>query len=337
VLSDTNKLPLSGQEDQTRRLNIYKEYIKITAPAIAAVVLFALAMFGVFLPGYQASLMDGKKEMIREITSVAWNILETFAQKEGNGELSRKEAQQKAMEQIRRIRYGPEKKDYLWINDMQPVMIMHPYRTDLAGKDLSSYTDSEGNRFFLDIVDNVKNNGEGYVRYTWQWKNKPEIVTPKLSFVKGFAPWGWIIGTGIYLEDVNLEIIRLTRRLALSTLAILAVVIGVASLLVVQAIRAARLRHEAEEKLLAYQEQLEEQVRERTKGLKQALEQIKTLRGIIPICSYCKQIRDDKGYWSQVEQYVSEHSEAEFSHGICPRCMREHFPETAKKLLKKKE
>jgi|GEM_PF-2223626 ligand-binding sensor domain-containing protein len=58
-----------------------------------------------------------------------------------------------------------------------------------------------------------------------------------------------------------------------------------------------------------------------------ALAEIKTLRGIVPICSYCKKIRDDQGYWEQLESYISEHSNAEFSHGICPECLKEHFPD----------
>jgi len=61
--------------------------------------------------------------------------------------------------------------------------------------------------------------------------------------------------------------------------------------------------------------------------LRSSLEEIRTLRGIIPICAYCKQIRDDRGSWQQVEAYVSEHTDAEFSHGICPRCMEERYPE----------
>ena len=61
--------------------------------------------------------------------------------------------------------------------------------------------------------------------------------------------------------------------------------------------------------------------------LRQAFEQIKTLRGIVPICMYCKKIRDDQGYWKQVEVYVHAHSEAEFSHGICPTCVTKLFPE----------
>ena len=61
--------------------------------------------------------------------------------------------------------------------------------------------------------------------------------------------------------------------------------------------------------------------------LKSALSEVKNLSGLLPICASCKKIRDDKGYWKQVEVYIGEHSEAEFSHGICPDCMKELYPE----------
>jgi hypothetical protein len=67
--------------------------------------------------------------------------------------------------------------------------------------------------------------------------------------------------------------------------------------------------------------------------LQEASEKIKILRGFLPICSHCKKIRDDEGYWQQVEKYISEHSEAIFSHGICPTCLQEHYSE----LLTEKE
>ncbi len=60
--------------------------------------------------------------------------------------------------------------------------------------------------------------------------------------------------------------------------------------------------------------------------LQQAFREIKTLRGILPICSYCKKIRDDKGYWNRIEEYIRDHSESDFSHGICPECARKHYP-----------
>ncbi len=59
--------------------------------------------------------------------------------------------------------------------------------------------------------------------------------------------------------------------------------------------------------------------------LQKALDEIKTLKGIIPICSGCKKIRDDSGYWNRIESYIQKHSEAEFSHGMCPECLDEHY------------
>ena len=72
-----------------------------------------------------------------------------------------------------------------------------------------------------------------------------------------------------------------------------------------------------------YQKHLEE----RTAELEKALTEIKTLEGIIPICANCKKIRDDKGYWERVEVYIHKHSEAQFSHGICPECFKKLYPE----------
>lgn len=65
--------------------------------------------------------------------------------------------------------------------------------------------------------------------------------------------------------------------------------------------------------------------------LQEAAEKIKILRGFLPICSHCKKIRNDEGYWQQLERYISEHSEAQFSHGICPTCAKEHYPEFLRK------
>lgn len=69
------------------------------------------------------------------------------------------------------------------------------------------------------------------------------------------------------------------------------------------------------------------ELRGRNEQLRKALDEIKQLRGILPICSYCKSIRNDEGFWQKVETYIREHSEAEFSHGICPECLRTRYPE----------
>jgi ligand-binding sensor protein len=86
-----------------------------------------------------------------------------------------------------------------------------------------------------------------------------------------------------------------------------------------------------EKQLLDFKKELEQRVETRTLELSNALTEIKTLTGILPICSFCKKIRDDKGYWEQVEVYINKHTEADFSHGVCPKCMKEQYPDFVRK------
>ena len=110
------------------------------------------------------------------------------------------------------LRYGDDGKDYFWISDMHPRMIVHPYRPELNGQDLSEYSDRAGKRLFVEFTRLVRADGAGYSEYLWQWKDDERRIVPKLSYVKGFEPWGWIIGTGIYLEDVRVQMSDITRR-----------------------------------------------------------------------------------------------------------------------------
>ena len=73
--------------------------------------------------------------------------------------------------------------------------------------------------------------------------------------------------------------------------------------------------------------QTEEALEDERRRLQKALDEVRTLRGIVPICANCKKIRDDKGFWNQVEVYVRDHTEAEFSHGICPTCFEKEMKE----------
>lgn len=128
------------------------------------------------------------------------------------------------------------------------------------------------------------------------------------------------IGDIIVLIDVTAKLAAFTKTILLS--ASFSTVIGL-----ILFILFSTFLGKLERTISSYQNNLEEMVQERTKELSAALHEIKTLRGIIPVCSYCKHIRDDKGLWNQIESYVSKHSYAEFSHGICPECAQKHHPE----------
>ncbi len=186
--------------------DLFKENLTIIVPIWTVLGIFILSVFLIFIPSLENSLTDQKKEMIHTLTHSAVSLLPEYHEKALSGELTPSEARTRAMEQIRHLRYGAEGKDYFWIIDRHPFMIMHPYRPDLEGRDLTSFSDVQGDFPFIAMVEIALNQGEGYVNYYWQWKDAPHKIVPKISYVKLFEPWGWIVGTGIYVDDVKKEI-----------------------------------------------------------------------------------------------------------------------------------
>ena len=150
--------------------------------------------------------MNGKREMIKELTNSAWSILSKYENDEQSGLLTRDEAQVTSVARIQYLRYGEENKDYFWITDLHPRMVMHPYRPELNGQYLTDFSDAHGKKMFVEFVRTVETEDHGYVDYMWQWKDDSLHIVPKLSYVRLFEPWDWVIGTGIYIEDVKKEI-----------------------------------------------------------------------------------------------------------------------------------
>jgi len=187
--------------------------LRIVIPAVAVVLVFVLIIIRVALPLVQDRMLAFKKEMVRELVQTARQTLVYYHQQEQDGLLSRTEAQQRAVRLLKEMRYGPQNKDYFWINDFTPTMIMHPYRPDLVGHDVSDYADPDGKFLFREVVRVARDQGGGFVDYMWQWKDDPRRIVPKISYVRAFKPWGWILGSGIYIEDVHAEVAFLSHRL----------------------------------------------------------------------------------------------------------------------------
>lgn len=216
--------------------------LRIALPALATIALFILAIFFFLLPQLEQSFMARKQETIKELTETVWSLLESYHEREVLGELSRDEAQKRAILRIHTLRYGKEQKDYFWINDMVPVLIMHPYRPDLEGTDVGGFTDPRGKHLFREFVEVVQDRGAGYVEYMWQWKDNPVKIAPKISYIKAFTPWGWIIGTGIYIDDVYAEIATIRTKLTAVCTLILVVVALLAAYSIRQSMLADRER-----------------------------------------------------------------------------------------------
>jgi methyl-accepting chemotaxis protein len=168
-----------------------------------AVVLAMLAFFGVVAAlawRSYVSLMDEKLRLTRNMVEQAVRIADGYYQQQQAGRLSTAQAQARAGAEIKALRY--DGREYVWVNDMHPRVVFHPIRPELEGRDVSDMKDPRGKRLFVDFVDVVKRDGSGYSDYEWPHpgKSTPEL---KRSYVRGFAPWGWVLGSGVYVGQVQ--------------------------------------------------------------------------------------------------------------------------------------
>jgi len=169
-------------------------------------ILIALAVLGLVISVFtslgilKTALMEERKTKTRQLVEVASGVVETYYLRFKAGEITEEQAKTRAVRYIKALRY--DKNEYFWINDMHPTMIMHPFMPELDGKDLSDIKDPNGKYPFMEIVKEVQKNKAGFVHYLWP---KPGFSDPveKVSFVKGFEPWGWILGSGRYADDVK--------------------------------------------------------------------------------------------------------------------------------------
>lgn len=177
---------------------------------------------GYSLDASRRNLLREKELKTRHLVEAAHSVIESCFKLSKDGKMSEQEAKALAISTVRAMRY--EEKEYFWINDMHPTMIMHPIKPELDGKDLSESKDPKGKKLFVEFVEAVRKNGSGYVYYLWP---KPGLTDPveKVSFVKGFTPWGWVVGSGIYIDDV--------RQIFLSSIIRYVIIAGVLVLIIV--------------------------------------------------------------------------------------------------------
>ena len=170
-------------------------------------VLLVLGSFGAAFIGEIQQISEAAYGVheVRAQTAVqaAHGVLTNFAALAQSGALSPEQAQASALQALKAMRYADS--DYVWVNSLDGVMVMHPVSPALDGTNLLDIKDADGRPLFRDMIALVKDKGEGIVAYQWP-KPGATAPQPKLSFVKGFAPWGWMIGSGVYIDDVAAQI-----------------------------------------------------------------------------------------------------------------------------------
>ncbi len=168
---------------------------------VVAALIALITVIALHASQLHEEVITEKRLKTRHLVEAAYSTLEYYHKQSSSGAMDEAAAKKAALDQVAGMSY--EKEGYFWINDYGPKMVMHPKKPELNGQDLSGSKDKNGKRLFIAMVDVVKKDGAGFVDYLWPKPPNLDVPVPKISYVKGFEPWGWIIGSGIYIDDVE--------------------------------------------------------------------------------------------------------------------------------------
>ncbi len=204
---------------QLESLSLSRRLALQTLGAVLGVMLVAAFL----LISERALIMNERQSAVRQAVEAAHGVVAHFHAQVAQGKLTDDEAKKAALAAIRSLRYSGN--EYFWVNDMTPVMVMHPMKPELEGQSLTASKDLSGKPLFVAMVDIVKASGAGYLPYMWPKPGSQEPV-PKVSYVKGFAPWGWIVGSGVYVDTVDAAIWQRVWQAGLGVLVLVGVLLA---------------------------------------------------------------------------------------------------------------
>ena len=170
---------------------------------VALITLLFVLLTAVVLNRHYEALKQKSYDENQHLVEVVHTMLSSFA---ARTDLDEATAKQQALEAVKALRYDGS--NYFWIQDQTPSMVMHPIKPALDGQDLRTFKDGNGKAFFIELAQKVKSKGEGFVDYVWPLPGE-ESPTDKISYVKEFKPWGWTVGSGIYLTNLEKEFAHL--------------------------------------------------------------------------------------------------------------------------------
>lgn len=242
------------QDEQTPTKNkitvFLKTFGKYFFPCFLTIFLFIIIIFGILLPKIENNNIVFNKKMLIQIMDATKKRLEILEKRHSSGELTLKQAQQKAYSYYSNLRFGNKNKDYFWIINSKGILIFHPFLKHLENTNIEYLKDINNKKFVSDILKNVSPNKPYFNYYHWQWKNNKNIIAPKISFSKLFKPWKWIIITGVYIDDIEYDITNLKKDFLTIGFLILMAVSIILMYIIFQWIETESLHHDTEQKLL---------------------------------------------------------------------------------------
>ena len=231
--------PDSGSPKESTHLFL-RIFSNLALPPLIIFVLFLVIGFGFLIPLLEETFTRQKYDLCRRMVESVISSLHSRHQDYLDGRDTLEDAQGRAIHRMRHLRFGEGLKDYYWIIDERGYLLMHPYRQDMENRDPSTVHDPGGKllqELLLRMREVVKNQNGGFLQYEWQWMDDPHRVEPKISYVQHFEPWNWIIGTGVYVEDIRAELATWRNRLVGTEILLMSIACGVALFLSLRALK----------------------------------------------------------------------------------------------------
>ena len=205
----------------------WKVASKVMSISLATVLIISAVNFMYLLPQLEQRVLAEREATLKAVVDLPLALIAEYDERAKKGEFTLAEARTRAKARIRQMRYAGT--EYFWINDLNANLIMHPIKPDLEGQDQSGMKDADGKAIFTEFANVAKAGGEGHVAYLWP---KPGSAVPvrKSSYVRLYKPWGWVVGSGLYLDDMQEVMSALRWKVAAITLLLAGVVLLLAYL-----------------------------------------------------------------------------------------------------------
>lgn len=188
-------------------------------------VMIIVVVCGIYFylsPLYERELLENEKHHTQNLVESTHSLVADYYKRYKNGEFDEKRAQSLALDRLKNMRY--DKLGYFWVNDMNARMLMHPIQPKLEGTDMGDYKDANGKRLIMEFVKVCKESGGGFVDYKWP-EPGVDVQVDKISYVQLFAPWNWVIGSGVYVDAVKRSLARSRHDLFVGTIALISLLV----------------------------------------------------------------------------------------------------------------
>lgn len=237
-----------------RKLNI----ITLLLPALLTLGVFYGMVYFYLIPHQYENLVEQKRIIIKEVIYLGWQVANKHYINARQGKISMKRARELAMKEINSLRWEVEKKNYYYVINSKGVMLVHPFHPELVNTSVIGLKDARGYHIIRSAMRAARERGEGYIEYVWDRPTMPGAVLPKLTFVKAFLPWDWIICSGVYYDDILAEHHQAKSNMNRVFLATFIVIMLMLGLMIFRVLRGEKKQKKTKSKLDASEEKFKD-------------------------------------------------------------------------------